>query len=50
VALTHRSLAGPLNPQYGGLSAARDFVVRAGGDPDEPQLAYYSRLGVTGDY
>jgi aminoglycoside phosphotransferase len=49
-ALMHRSLSGPLNPQYGGLSAARDFVVRAGGDPDDPLLAYYTGLGVSGDY
>jgi kanamycin kinase len=49
-ALMHRSLAGPLNPQYGGLAAAREFVVLAGGDPDDPLLAEYTRLGVTGDY
>ncbi|MEV6414052.1 phosphotransferase [Kribbella sp. NPDC051718] len=49
-ALMHRSLAGPLNPQYGGLAAAREFVVLAGGDPDDLQLAYYTRLGVAGDY
>ncbi|WP_343978939.1 phosphotransferase [Kribbella koreensis] len=49
-ALMHRSLAGPLNPQYGGTAAAREFVVLAGGDPDDPQLAYYTRLGVTGEY
>jgi kanamycin kinase len=49
-ALMHRSLAGTLNPQYGGLSAARDFVVQAGGDPDDPQLAHFTDLGTTGDY
>jgi kanamycin kinase len=49
-ALMHRSLAGPLNPQYGGRSAARDFVVQAGGDPDDPRLAQYAELGVSGIY
>jgi hypothetical protein len=46
----HRSLAGGLNPQYGGLPAARKFVVLAGGDPDDPQLTRYTELGVSGDY
>ncbi|QNE23157.1 phosphotransferase [Kribbella qitaiheensis] len=49
-ALMHRSLAGPLNPQYGGEPAARDFVVQAGGDPDDPRLAHYTDLGTTGTY
>ncbi|WBQ08096.1 phosphotransferase [Kribbella sp. CA-293567] len=49
-ALMHRSLAGTLNPQYGGLPAARDFVVRAGGDPDDPQLAHFVELGTSGLY
>lgn len=49
-ALMHRSLAGGLNPQYGGLPAARKFVVLAGGDPDDPQLTRCTELGVSGDY
>ncbi|NEA32654.1 phosphotransferase [Streptomyces sp. SID13031] len=49
-ALMHRSLAGPLNPQYGGQSAARDFVVLAGGNPDDPLLTHFTNLGVSGNY
>ncbi|WP_328323890.1 phosphotransferase [Kribbella sp. NBC_00382] len=49
-ALMYRSLAGGLNPQYGGVAAAREFVVLAGGDPDDPQLTRYTELGVSGDY
>jgi aminoglycoside phosphotransferase len=43
-ALMYQSLAGTLNPQYGGEAAARDFVVRAGGDPDDPRIAQYAEL------
>ncbi|MEV8376248.1 phosphotransferase [Kribbella sp. NPDC056861] len=49
-ALMHRSLAGTLNPQYGRLPAAREFVVQAGGDPDDPRMVHFDELGTTGNY
>jgi aminoglycoside phosphotransferase len=48
-ALMHKNLTNR-NPQYGGLPAARDFVVRAGGDPDDARIKHYTDLDNTGDY
>ncbi|WP_112246305.1 phosphotransferase [Kribbella monticola] len=49
-ALMHKSLSNGLNPQYGGPPAAREFVVLAGGDPDDPRIQHYTDLDDTGDY
>jgi kanamycin kinase/aminoglycoside 3'-phosphotransferase-2 len=45
----HKSLSNR-NPQYGGLPAARDFVVLAGGDPVDVRIKHYTDLDNTGDY
>jgi kanamycin kinase len=50
LALMHTSLSNGLNPQYGGLPAARDFVVLAGADPDDPRIKHYAELDKTGNY
>ncbi|NIK62354.1 phosphotransferase [Kribbella shirazensis] len=50
VALMFKSLRGGLNPQYGGLPAARRFVELYGGDPDDPRIEHYITLDDTGDY
>ncbi|HEY3557076.1 MAG TPA: phosphotransferase [Kribbella sp.] len=49
LALMFKSLRG-LNPQYGGLPAARRFVELYGGDPDDPRIEHYITLDDTGDY
>jgi kanamycin kinase/aminoglycoside 3'-phosphotransferase-2 len=48
-ALMHKSLSNR-NPQYGGLPAARDFVVLAGGDPGDGRIKHYTDLDNTGNY
>jgi kanamycin kinase len=50
LALMFKSLRGGLNPQYGGLPAARRFVELYGGDPDDPRIEHYITLDDTGDY
>ncbi|MEU0094514.1 phosphotransferase [Kribbella sp. NPDC006257] len=50
LALMHTSLSNGLNPQYGGLPAARDFVVLAGADPDDTRIKHYAQLDSTGNY
>ncbi|HWD80827.1 MAG TPA: phosphotransferase, partial [Kribbella sp.] len=50
LSLMFKSLRGGLNPQYGGLPAARRFVELYGGDPDDPRIEYYITLDDTGDY
>ncbi|NUR95077.1 MAG: phosphotransferase [Kribbellaceae bacterium] len=49
LSLMFGSLRGDLNPQYGGLPAARRFVELYGGDPDDPRIEQYLTLDV-GDY
>jgi aminoglycoside phosphotransferase len=49
LALMVKSLRG-LNPQYGGLPAARRFVELYGGDPDDPRIEHYITLDDTDDY
>ncbi|MER7244261.1 phosphotransferase [Kribbella sp. NPDC000426] len=49
LALMFKSLRG-LNPQYGGLPAARRFVELYGGDPDDPRIEQYITLDDSGDY
>jgi kanamycin kinase len=44
LSLMFGSLRGDLNPQYGGLPAARRFVELYGGDPDDPRISYYLTL------
>ena len=41
LSLMFGSLRGNLNPQYGGLPAARRFVELYGGDPDDPRIEHY---------
>ena len=43
-ALMHQSLAGDLNPQYGGLPAARRFVELCSADPDDRRIRYYNEI------
>ncbi|MEV4263130.1 phosphotransferase [Kribbella sp. NPDC049584] len=50
LSLMFGSLRGDLNPQYGGLPAARRFVELYGGDPDDPRIEHYLTLDVTDDY
>ena len=50
LALMFKSLRGGLNPQYGGLPAARRFVELYGADSDDPRIAHYITLDNTGDY
>jgi aminoglycoside phosphotransferase len=50
LALMFKSLRGGLNPQYGGLTAARRFVELYGGDPDDPRIEHYITLDDSGDY
>ncbi|MFD3405790.1 phosphotransferase [Kribbella sp. NPDC058693] len=50
LALMFKSLRGNLNPQYGGLPAARRFVELYGGDPDDPRIEHYITLDDSGDY
>jgi kanamycin kinase len=50
LALMFSSLRGDLNPQYGGLAAARRFVELYGGDPDDPRIEHYITLDVAADY
>lgn len=50
LALMFKSLRGGLNPQYGGLPAARHFVELYGGDPDDPRIEHYITLDDSGDY
>ncbi|HZX04729.1 phosphotransferase [Kribbella sp.] len=47
LALMVKSLRGGLNPQYGGLPAARRFVELYGGDPDDPRIEHYITLDDT---
>jgi kanamycin kinase len=49
LALMFSSLRGSLNPQYGGLPAARRFVQLYGGDPDDPRIEHYITLDVAAD-
>jgi aminoglycoside phosphotransferase len=44
LALMFKSLAKGRNPQYGLVPAARSFVERYGGDPDDPRIPYYIGL------
>ncbi|MFI5691506.1 phosphotransferase [Kribbella sp. NPDC051586] len=44
LALMYKSLANGRNPRYGLVPAARSFVERYGGDPDDPRIAYYIGL------
>lgn len=44
LSLMFGSLRGDLNPQYGGLPAARRFVELYGGDPDDPRIEHYLTL------
>lgn len=44
LALMFKSLRGGLNPQYGGLPAARRFVELYGGDPDDRRIEHYIAL------
>lgn len=46
LSLMFGSLRGNLNPQYGGLPAARRFVELYGGDPDDPRIEHYLTLDV----
>jgi kanamycin kinase len=50
LSLMFKSLRGNLNPQYGGLPAARHFVELYGGDPDDPRIEHYIVLDDSGDY
>ena len=50
LALMFKSLRGGLNPQYGGLPAARRFVELYGADPDDPRIEHYITLDDTEDY
>ena len=50
LSLMFKSLRGGLNPQYGGLPAARRFVELYGGDSDDPRIEHYITLDDTGDY
>jgi kanamycin kinase len=50
LALMFKSLRGGLNPQCGGLPAARRFVELYGGDPDDPRIERYITLDDSGDY
>ncbi|MFD7159678.1 phosphotransferase [Kribbella sp. NPDC059898] len=50
LALMVKSLRGGLNPQYGGLPAARRFVELYGGDPDDPRIEHYITLDDSDDY
>ncbi|RZU15437.1 kanamycin kinase/aminoglycoside 3'-phosphotransferase-2 [Kribbella rubisoli] len=49
LALMYKSLRG-MNPQYGGLPAARRFVELYGGDPDDSRIEHYITLDDSGDY
>lgn len=48
LALVYKSLAGELNPQYGGPPAAREVVLSYGGDPGDPRIAQYIDLDNSG--
>ncbi|WP_433166118.1 phosphotransferase [Kribbella sp. CA-247076] len=50
LALMYKSLSGTLNPQYGGLPAARRFVEEYGADPDDPRIDYYTDLDNSGAF
>lgn len=46
LSLMFGSLRGNLNPQYGGLPAARRFVELYGGDPDDPRIEHYLTVDI----
>ena len=50
LALMYKSLSNGLNPQYGLEPAARSFVTRYGGDPDDPRIQSYIGLDDSDDF